>query len=168
MEFTSISSFLKYYERMRERTNKLIAVIPEEYVDWAYKDGKFSIADHIRHLAAIERYMYAETVQGKPCKYLGCGKELADGFDNVLSFFKESHFESMQIFNRLSDSDLQQQCQTPGNASITIWKWLRTLTEHEIHHRAQLYVYLNMLGVETPPMFGMSSEEIIISVEKNI
>jgi len=161
MDNTKINSFLNYYAKLRERTNKLILVIPEEYMDWAYKPGKFTIADQIRHISAIERYMYAETVQGKPCKYSGCGKELADGYENVLKFFNEKHQESIEIFSRLTDDDLQRKCPTPGNASISIWKWLRTLTEHEIHHRAQLYIYLNMLGVDTPPMFGLSSEEVI-------
>lgn len=161
MEINNINSFLNYYGKLRERTHKLIAVIPETCMDWAYKPGKFTIADQIRHIAAIERYMYAETVQGKPCRYSGCGKELADGYENVLKFFNEKHQESREIFSRLNENDLQQKCLTPGNASISIWKWLRTMTEHEIHHRAQLYIYLNMLGVETPPMFGLSSEEVI-------
>lgn len=160
MENTAISSFLSYYAKLRERTNKLILVIPEEYMDWAYKPGKFTIADQIRHLATIERDMYAETVQGKPCRYIGCGKELADGYKQVVNFLHEKHEESMDIFRRLTDADLQRKCITPGGVSISIWKWLRTLTEHEIHHRAQLYLYLNMLGVETPPIFGMTSEEV--------
>lgn len=168
MENSSINSFLNYYEKLRERTNRLIAVIPEDYMNWAYKPGKFTIADQIRHIAAIERFMYAETVQGKPCKYFGCGKELADGCENVFKFFNEKHQESMEIFSRLTDDDLQRKCLTPGNASISIWKWLRTLTEHEIHHRAQLYIYLNMLAVETPPVFGLSSEEVIKRSSNNI
>lgn len=168
MENSSINSFLNYYEKLRERTNRLITVIPEDYMNWAYKPGKFTIADQIRHIAAIERFMYAETVQGNPCKYVGCGKELADGYENVFKFFNDNHQESMEIFSRLTNDDLQRKCLTPGNASISIWKWLRTLTEHEIHHRAQLYIYLNMLGVETPPMFGLSSEEVIKRSSNNI
>lgn len=168
MDSAHINSFLNYYAKIRERTNKLIAVIPEDYMDWTYKPGKFTIADQIRHIAAIERYVYAKTVQGKPCCYAGCGRELADGYENVLKFFNEKHHESMEIFSRLKDDDLQRKCLTPGNVSISIWKWLRTLTEHEIHHRAQLYIYLNMLGVETPPMFGLSSEEIIQNSNNNI
>jgi len=161
MEITNIKSFLEYYEKIRQRTNRLIAVIPAEYMDWSYKPGKFTIADQIRHIAAIERYMFAETILGNPCTYNGCGKELADGYDNVIHYFSEKHEEALAIFKSLSDEDLQRKCLTPGNAPITIWKWLRAMTEHEIHHRAQLYIYLNLLDVKTPPMFGLSSEEVI-------
>ncbi|MDE5516045.1 DinB family protein [Elizabethkingia meningoseptica] len=161
MEITNIKSFLEYYEKIRQRTNRLIAVIPAEYMDWSYKPGKFTIADQIRHIAAIERYMFAETILGNPCTYNGCGKELADGYDNVIHYFSEKHEEALAIFKSLSNEDLQRKCLTPGNAPITVWKWLRAMTEHEIHHRAQLYIYLNLLDVKTPPMFGLSSEEVI-------
>jgi uncharacterized damage-inducible protein DinB len=43
---------------------------------------------------------------------------------------------------------------------MAVWKWLRAMTEHEIHHRGQLYLMLSMLGVKTPPVFGMTSEEL--------
>ena len=161
MEITNIQSFLDYYEKIRQRTNRLIAVIPPEYMDWAYKPGKFTMADHIRHIAATERYMFAETILGNPCTYNGCGKELADGYDAVLLYFNERHEESLAVFRGLSDEDLQRKCITPGNISIAVWKWLRAMTEHEIHHRAQLYIYLNLLDIKTPPMFGLSSEDII-------
>lgn len=161
MEVTDIKSFLEYYSKIRQRTHRLIAVIPPGYMDWAYKPGKFTIADQIRHIAAIERYMFAETILGNPCTYTGCGKELADGYEKVIQYFNEKHEEALTIFKRLDNEDLQRKCLTPGKASITVWKWLRAMTEHEIHHRAQLYIYLNMLDIRTPPMFGLSSEEII-------
>ncbi|MBC5772644.1 DinB family protein [Pontibacter sp. KCTC 32443] len=160
MEITSIKSFLDYYERIRERTNRVVQVIPPDKIDWSYKPGKFTIADIVRHIAAIERYMYAENVQGKPSCYHGCGKELADGYENIVTYFNAMHQESVEIFSRLSDEDLQRKCVTPGGGEITTWKWLRAMVEHEIHHRAQLYIYLNMLDVKTPPIFGLTAEEV--------
>ncbi len=160
MEINNISSFLDYYGKIRQRTKRLIAVIPEQHLDWAYLPGKFTIADQIRHIAAIERYMFAETIAGRPCIYKGCGKELADGYENILLYFDKMHEESSEIFRNLTDEDLRRKCMTPGNTEITIWKWLRAMTEHEIHHRAQLYLYLNMLQIKTPPIFGLTSEEV--------
>jgi uncharacterized damage-inducible protein DinB len=160
MEITSIGPFLDYYERIRERTTKVIKCIPPDRIDWTYKQGKFTFADLIRHVAAIERYMYAETVQLKPSRYPGHGKDLADGYDNVLAFMERAHRESVEIFGRLSDEDLKKKCLTPGGAPITIWKWLRALVEHEIHHRAQIYTYLAMIEIPTPPIYGLTSEQV--------
>jgi uncharacterized damage-inducible protein DinB len=161
MEIISISSFLDYYERIRERTNRLIKVIPPEHFDFAYLPGKFTIADQIRHIAAIERFMFAENVAGRKSSYPGAGKELADGYDNVLNFFNDCHRESVAIIGNLSDEDLHRKCTTPGNTEMATWKWLRAMVEHEIHHRAELYIYVNLLKIKTPPMFGMTSEEVL-------
>lgn len=160
MEITTIQSFIDYYERIRERTLRLIQVIPQEQLDFAYKPGKFTIADQLRHIAAIERYMFAETIAGRKSAYHGCGKELADGYENIMDYFNRAHRETLEIISSLNDEDLKRKCMTPAGIEIATWKWLRALTEHEIHHRAQLYIYLNMLDIKTPPMFGLTAEEV--------
>lgn len=104
--------------------------------------------------------MFAENVQGKPSRYDGCGRELADGYENVLHFVEQMHRESVGIFSRLTDADLNRKCETVGGAAITTWKWLRSMIEHETHHRGQIYLYLAMLGVRTPPLYGLTSEEV--------
>ena len=162
MEIQSIPAFLDYYSKIRERTNRLIQVIPADAMEFSYKPGKFTIADEIRHIATLERYMYAENVMGRKSSYAGCGKELADGHENVLRFFNALHQQSMDIFKSLSDEDLKRKCSTPGNVQISIAKWLRAMVEHEIHHRAQLYLYLNMLDIKTPPIFGLTAEEVAL------
>ena len=161
MEIETVTPFLDYFERVRQRTLRVIKSIPREHIDWTYKEGKFSFADLIRHLATIERYMYAENVQLKPSRYPGHGKELADGYDEVMAFFERLHRESMEIFASLTDEDLKKKCMTPGGASITVWKWLRAMIEHEIHHRGQIFLYLSMLDIRTPPIYGLTSEEVL-------
>jgi uncharacterized damage-inducible protein DinB len=154
------SEFLDYWEKVRQRTLKVVACVPADQFDWTYQEGKFSFADIIRHLAGIERYMYAENAQLKPSCYPGHGKELADGRADVLAYMERLHRESMAVFSRLSEEDLSRKCVTPGGAPITVWKWLRAMVEHEVHHRGQIYVYLGILGVPTPPIYGLTSEEV--------
>ena len=160
MEIKTIGPFLDYYEKVRQRTLKVIKCIPAEKIDWTYKQGKFTFADLIRHLASIERYMYAENVQLKPSRYPGHGRELADGYENVLAYLDQTHKEAMEIFGRLSDQDLRKKCKTPGDAEITVWKWLRAMVEHEIHHRGQIYIYLSLIDVSASPIYGLTSEEV--------
>lgn len=161
MEKERIASFLEYFEKIRGRSLRVIQCIPPDKIDWSYRAGKFSFADLIRHLAAIERYMYAENVQLRPSRYPGCGKELADGYDDVLRFMNRMHAESMEIFRALTDEDVQKRCLTPGGAAIPVWKWLRAMIEHEVHHRGQIYLYLSMLDIPAPPLYGLTSEEVL-------
>ncbi|MEM7297000.1 MAG: DinB family protein [Bacteroidota bacterium] len=161
MEITDIQSFLNYHDRVKARTRKLFDFIPEDKLEWTYQEGKFTIGDQIRHLAATERFMFAENVQMKPSQYQGCGTELAEGKEATIRYYDEMQKESRQIFVRLTDKDLQRKCKTPGGVDITVWKWLRAMIEHEINHRGQLYVYLAILGISLPPLYGLTSEEVI-------
>ena len=161
MEITTIKPFLDYYGKLRQRTERVIHCISPDSINWTYKEGSFTLGDIVRHLATIERFMFAETVQGNRSRYPGHGKELADGYEEVLSLMTRLHGESLLIFGQLSDGDLQRKCITPNGTPITVWKWLRSMAEHEIHHRGQLYIYLSMLNVATPPLYGLTSEEVL-------
>ncbi|MEP0985747.1 DinB family protein [Ekhidna sp.] len=86
---------------------------------------------------------------------------LADGKEAVVQFYIQMQKESRTVFERLRHEDMLKKCKTPGGVEITVWKWLRALIEHEVHHRGQLYMYLAMLGVKTPPLYGLTSEEVI-------
>ena len=160
MEITTIETFLPYYRNIRRRTLRVAECIPQDRFDWAYRDDKFSFADILRHLGAIERYMFAENVCGRPSRYPGHGPQLADGPAAVMSFLARMHEESIEIFSSLDDSRLGEKCTTPAGIPITIWKWLRAMVEHEIHHRGQIYLYLGMLGLPTPPLYGLTSEQV--------
>jgi uncharacterized damage-inducible protein DinB len=161
VEIRTVAQFLEYWDSLRGRTRRLVACIPPDRLEWSYRPGKFTLGDLVRHLATIERYMYAETVAGRPSRYAGCGRELAEGYDALLAYFDRLDQESRTIIGGLSDADLGRKCQTPAGVTITTWKWLRAMCEHEAHHRGQIYLMLGMLEVATPPLFGLTSEEVL-------
>ena len=160
MEIQSVAAFLEYFDKVHNRTLRVVRCIPVDKVEWSYRGGKFTLGDLVRHIATTKRYMWAENIQGKPSRYAGCGKDLADGFEELVQFMERMHRESVEIFSRLSADDLKRKCVTPDGAPITVWKWLRAMVEHEIHHRGQIYICLAMLGVPTPPLYGLTSEQV--------
>ena len=160
MEIHHIDSFLNYLSKIRQRTMRVVQCIPAEKLEWTYREGKFTLGDQVRHIASIERYMFAETVSGRPSRYSGCGRELADGYEQVMQFAERLHRETVELLSALSDAHLQRKCTTPDGASIAVWKWLRAMVEHEIHHRGQIYLYLSLLQVPTPPLYGLTSEQV--------
>jgi uncharacterized damage-inducible protein DinB len=160
MEVARVAAFLDYWEKVRGRTRRVADCIPADRLEWTWQAGKFTLGDIVRHLAAIERYMFAENAARRPSRYPGHGSELAQGLPAVLAFLERCHAETLEILRGLSDSDLAEKCQTPGGAWLGVGKWLRSMVEHEIHHRGQLYMALGILGVPTPPIYGLTSEEV--------
>ncbi len=160
MDFQDGPDYLRYFENVRARTARVVACIPPERIDWRPAEGMFSFADLIRHLAATERLMFGENAQCKPSRYPGHGPELADGYDDVMEYFRRIHAETVEIVSKLSAEDLARRCTTPGGTSLLVWKWLRSMIEHEVHHRGQIYLMLRLVGVPTPPLYGLTSEEV--------
>lgn len=161
---TDHPTFLAYLDRVHARTRRVAVLIPPDDVEWAPGPGRFSFGDLLRHLAGIERYMYAETVWGRPSRYPGHGVELAAGFGaglaGVLEYYDRLHAESRELFAALPPERMAEKCQTPAGTPITVWKWLRAHFEHEAHHRGQLYLMLGLRGVAVPQLYGLSAEEV--------
>ena len=88
MEVTSVPVFLDYWKKVRGRTRRVADCIPAERLEWTWQEGKFTLGDLVRHLAGIERHMYAENAQGLPSRYAGHCRELADGPAAVSEFLE--------------------------------------------------------------------------------
>lgn len=160
MEILSAGPFADYWDSVRGRTKRVITAIPPEQLEWTPGPRRWSFGDIIRHLAGIERDMYAENVQGRPSRYPGHGRALADGFDPAMAYLDRKHAESQEIFRALTPEQLRGKSVTPGGTPITTSKWLRAMVEHEAHHRGQIYLMLGLLGVPAPPLYGLSEEEV--------
>jgi uncharacterized damage-inducible protein DinB len=155
-----LNEFLEYFDRVRARTRRVADCIPQDHVEWRPSTGTFSLGDLVRHIAVTERYMWAETVFNRPSRYVSHGPELATGRTGVLDFLDRLHEESMVLFRTLTPAALAGKCTTPEGTPITTWKWLRAMAEHEVHHRGQIYLLLNLLSVPTPPLYGLTSEQV--------
>lgn len=161
MEIRSIAEFIKYLGRTHAITSCVIGVIPPDKIDWSYMPGKFTLGCLVRHIAAIERYVFMEVIRGNKPAYKGCGKELADGYENTMNYYREMHQQSLDIVSRFSDQDLEKKIKTLDGKETTVGNFLRALIVHEVHHRGALCIYLNMLGVATPPVIGLSEQQVI-------
>ena len=161
MEFTTIESFLLYLESVRRRTRAVADCIPPDRVEWSPGPGRFSPGDLVRHIAGTERWMWVENVSGRPSRYPGHGRELAEGKEAVLAYMDRLHDESVTILADLLPARLQERCSTVAGIEMRVWKWLRLMVEHEIHHRGQLYEVLGSLGVETPPLYGLTEPQVL-------
>ena len=165
MIIESATEFVKYFDRVRGRTRRVVLCIPPDQVEWTPRQDAFTLGDLVRHIGASERYMWGENVQGKPSRYPGCGPELAQGLEGVVEFLDRMHAESLEIFGALTPDDLARRCPTPGGIELPTWKWLRAMVEHEVHHRGQIYFMLGLLGVETPPLYGLTERQVFANSE---
>jgi uncharacterized damage-inducible protein DinB len=66
----------------------------------------------------------------------------------------------MPLFRALTPEQWVGRSPTPAGTTISTWKWARAMIEHEAHHRGQIYMLLGLLDVSTPPLFGLTEDEV--------
>src|SRR5688572_8850801 len=98
MEVTRVVPFLEYLDRVHERARCIVDGVRDEDVEWQAGPGRLTPGEMIRHLAGIERYMYAETVHGRPTRYPGHARTLADGVTATRDYYDRLHRESRALF----------------------------------------------------------------------
>lgn len=169
MESQSVSEFVKYWQGFRRRTRRTLAAFPKDAGPWRPADGAFRVADLVRHLGRAERDFFVARVCGVPPRVAlgpeaalgrGEGPDLTGALAELDALHEESCAMLAELENREGPGALQRRATTPVGAEITAWKLLRAMCEHEAHHRGQLALYLRMLGVEPPPIFGHKAEAV--------
>lgn len=155
-----VQAYLEWLQSVRRRTRAVAEAVPEGRLEWTPIPGRHTPGDILRHIAATERWMWAENACLRPSRYPGHGVELAQGKAGVLAYMDRMHAETVEILSGLTDEGLQRRCATVGGVEMRVGKWLRLMVEHEIHHRGQLYEILGFLGVTVPPLYGLTETEV--------
>jgi hypothetical protein len=53
MEIHDLNVFLDYFDKIHKRTMRVVRCIPPDKVDWSFREGKFTLGDLARHIAAV-------------------------------------------------------------------------------------------------------------------
>jgi hypothetical protein len=119
-EIHDVEGFLSYYESVHRRTRAVAERIPADRLEWSPEPGRFTPGDLVRHIAATERWMWAENALGCPSRYPGHGLNLAAGKAAVLDLLDRLHRESVEFFASLDAAQLNAKVTTVGRVDITV------------------------------------------------
>ena len=155
-----LPTFLTHLDSVHGRTRRLVDVIPPDQIDWRPAAGRWSFGDLIRHLAGIERYMYGETVHGRPSRYPGHDPALGRSYHEARAYYDRLHDESRALFAALPADRMTEKCLTPAVPPIGVWKWPRPHWKQGPPPRAPFSLMFGTRGFPPPPIYGLTSEEV--------
>jgi uncharacterized damage-inducible protein DinB len=156
----SIHNFIEYFAGVRKRTLNYVRLLPEARLSWSPQVGELTCAELVRHLAASER-MFVEVVLQSTWRYAGHAGEQRSLVE-LLTHLEQTHADAMSQLRTVPDTELEQpRPSLDGSTAVKAWRWLMAMTEHEIHHRSQLAMYLFLLGITPPHIYGSGVEEVI-------
>jgi uncharacterized damage-inducible protein DinB len=156
----SVKQFIDYYEGIRRRTLHFIDTIPADRIDWLPVEGEFTFGDLIRHLAATEAMFVDAVVNGK-WKYAGHKTDLKQEREVTIASLQATHREAMNKLGTLSDSALIKTRPSLSGTEVKTWRLLMAMVEHEVHHRSQIAMYLTLIKIKPPHIYGLGVEDVI-------
>jgi uncharacterized damage-inducible protein DinB len=156
----SVHAFINYFGGVRRRTLNYIQAIPPDKFGWSPKPGELECGDIVRHMGSAEK-MFARVALKGNWHYDGHARELAGSLEEAIRYLDGCHTEATAILGQLNDADLNESRQMLNGPAVKAWRLLLAMTEHEVHHRSQLAVYLALMGVEPPQIYGLKIEDIV-------
>jgi len=162
---TFMQSFSKELEREAITTRKMLERVPADKFDWKPHEKSMTLGRLATHIAEnfkwiteiknMDDYDFATKVF-KP--------NVAASQEELISIFQTNLETAINDLLLMTDEDFNKtwvvragekvMYNTPKKVAIRGWAF-----SHHIHHRGQLSVYLRLLDIPVPGMYGPSADE---------
>jgi len=139
--------FVSNWNRIHKDTSRTLRAAPDDKLEWRPKEDMFTMRELVGHIPQAEvvlvRSALAGSTQKIPFDFSNLSAtEIADTFDT-------HHAELVAEVSKLTAEQLKEEVEFHGRSlrrGVLLW----FMTEHEIHHRGQLFTYYRLAGIEPP------------------
>ena len=165
--FTEIDAFLRYFRSVNRRAVRDATALPAEADGWApigeagelVGEGAWSINKLIGHMCGsrlyfASAYRHEGWISPEPPD-VSRAELWAPALDDSFERFSE-------LVREVGPDGLSRQVpmiDTP-DSSLTGWRVLMMMLEHDIHHRSQIDTYAGLNGWDPPDIYFRSAESI--------
>jgi uncharacterized damage-inducible protein DinB len=160
---TDIAAYLRFFDSVRRRTERDVAALPPEAAGWrppATADpAGWSIGDIVAHISSARLY-FASAYRGEG--WISAPVEMDRGDQRTWIPSLQSSARRFALL--LGDTPSEwltrriEMIDTAG--SLSGWRILMMMIEHEVHHRSQIDTYAGLQGWPVPDIFGRSAEAV--------
>jgi uncharacterized damage-inducible protein DinB len=158
-------AFIAELKHEASLTKKMLERVPLEKADWKPHEKSMSLGRLATHIA--ENFKWIADIKNiddfdfaaRPFK-----AHVAASQDELISIFQNNLDTAINNLSVMQDEDFDKHWvvrvgekvmfDTPKKVAIRGWAF-----SHHIHHRGQLSVYLRLLDVPVPGMYGPSADE---------
>jgi uncharacterized damage-inducible protein DinB len=152
---TISGALLTEFEEEMINTRKVLECVPEDKFSWKPHEKSFTLGRLANHIARLPIMPQVIINRGGP------GPSNAKSKTELLASFDQTVAASREALASMDDEYLAKTIRVTPETSKTVYVALRGrgLMNHLIHHRGQLTVYLRLLDVPLPGMYGPSADE---------
>lgn len=146
-------------------TRKMLERVPADKFDWSPHQKSMKLGRLAKHIAElnlwVERIMDSDEFDFAAATF---NSNLPENSEAILKIFDERIAEATSVLEKVTDEDLnkiwtfrrgeQVMFQMPKKVALRSFAY-----NHIYHHRGQLSVYLRLLDIAIPGMYGPSADE---------
>ncbi len=158
----SIDAFLRWFDAVNRRALRDVGALPPEADGWRPAGGEgemaWSINQIIGHMAGSRLY-FASAYRGEG--WINPAGPDVSSRERWLPALEDSAREFRGLLEGTPDGWLRRKVtmiDTPQ--SLSGWRVLLMMAEHDIHHRSQIDTYAGLNGWEVPDIYGRRAEQI--------
>ena len=175
---TDIDSFLRYFDAVHRRALRDIGALPPEAERWAPPslrpvrqaqgrqaqgergENAWGIGEIVRHMAGTRMY-FARAYRGEGWIADWPPPINTEDRSTWLPALEASAAEFRRRVEGTPDEWLARRVPLiDGEGTISGWRVLMMMVEHEVHHRSQIDTYAGLNGWEPPHIYGRSAEQV--------
>lgn len=167
---TDIDSYLSYFDAVHRRSVRDIGLLPAEAEGWrpvgGERENAWDIGKLVGHMAASRLYFAGAycnegwVIDGWP--------EDTRRRETWVPCLERSASEFRRRLSGTPNEFLQRRIEmidTPG-ATLSGWRLLMMMLEHDVHHRSQIDTYAGINGWPVADIFGRTAEAVTAQAEQ--
>lgn len=145
-------------------TEKMLSRIPDDKLDWKPHERSMSLGQLAGHVA--DMYGWFDFVVGRDKLDFAEPYDYPQQFDSatLVAYLKKRVEDSQNTLKNAASDDVLEETWTLRNGDQVLWEdkkkvVVRSTFGHIAHHRGQLAVYLRLLDIPVPAIYGPSADE---------
>jgi uncharacterized damage-inducible protein DinB len=160
-----MQSFLNELEQESVGTRKILALVPADKADWKPHAKSMKMKDLAIHIADLPTWITMGLTTNEldfaasPYNPKNC-----NGGAELVQYFDENVAEAKDYLLKAKDTILEETWTLRSGEAIymklTKLETLRHAFCQMVHHRAQLGVYLRLLDIRIPGVYGPSADDM--------
>ena len=145
------------WARFNDDLIRLVDYVPDDKLDWLPAPGLWNTRDVLLHIANARDIWLTRMNDGVEAPAIDADSITKSG---VQSAYRRTWARLEAVLNDSDTARLDGMYGGGGNYDKVSGHWIAFhLLEHDIHHRADIFHYLALLGIETPDVGTPSTTE---------
>jgi uncharacterized damage-inducible protein DinB len=155
-------SMLPEFDQEMASTRRVLERVPSEKGQWKPHPKSFALG-HLAQLVAVMPGWLTQTIRGTEIDLATSKGYSFEKTKTLVDLFDRNVREAREAFASARDEDFDAQWSLKHGERVLLsgarGPVVRSHINHLIHHRAQLTVYLRLLDVAVPGMYGPTADE---------